>query len=84
MSRYGYSSLFSSFLFSFSYNSFQYFVVRILHIGIDIIGPLPETSGKKYIVSLIDYFSKWPKAEFKQIIMQIVLQDLFSRQHVGE
>ena len=40
------------------------FAVNILQIGIYIIGPLPETkSGKKYIVTLIDYFSKWPEAE---------------------
>ena len=27
-------------------------------------GPLPETkSRKKYIITLTDYFSKWPEAE---------------------
>ena len=32
-------------------------------MGIDLIGPLPTTSrGNKYIVTLIDYFSKWPEA----------------------
>ncbi|KAL5509507.1 hypothetical protein EMCRGX_G004896 [Ephydatia muelleri] len=31
-------------------------------IGIDLIGPLPETCRKnKYIVTVTDYFSKWPE-----------------------
>ena len=29
-------------------------------LGMDLIGPLPETDkGKKYIITLTDYFSKW-------------------------
>ena len=33
-------------------------------IGIDLIGPLPETpSGNKYIMTVTDYFSKWPEAK---------------------
>lgn len=32
-------------------------------IGIDLVGPLPETvRGNKYIVTVTDYFSKWPEA----------------------
>ena len=32
-------------------------------VGMNLIGPLPETSrGNKYIVTLTDYFSKWPEA----------------------
>ena len=51
-------------VFQFSTTLSYVFAVNILQIGIDIIGPLPETkSGKKYIVTLIDYFSKWPEAE---------------------
>lgn len=31
---------------------------------IDLVGPLPTTArGNKYIVTLVDYFSKWPEAE---------------------
>ena len=33
------------------------------HIGIDLVGPLPETiRGNKYIITATDYFSKWPEA----------------------
>lgn len=34
-----------------------------MQVGIDLIGPLPTTSnGNKYMVTLVDYFSKWPEA----------------------
>ena len=33
-------------------------------IGIDLVGPLPKAMrGNKYVVTLVDYFSKWPEAE---------------------
>ncbi|KAL5503515.1 hypothetical protein EMCRGX_G010476 [Ephydatia muelleri] len=33
-------------------------------VGIDLVGPLPKTAaGNRYIVTLMDYFSKWPEAE---------------------
>ncbi len=32
-------------------------------IGVDLIGPLPETSrGNKYIMTVSCFFSKWPEA----------------------
>ena len=37
------------------------YTVLFMQVGIN---PLPETSrGNKYIVTLVDYFSKWPEAE---------------------
>ena len=36
----------------------------LLQVGIDLVGPLPKTArGNRYIVTLVDYFSKWPEAE---------------------
>lgn len=33
-------------------------------VGLDIIGPLPETKkGNKFIIVLVDYFTKWVEAE---------------------
>ena len=33
-------------------------------IGADLVGPLPETPlGNKYIMTVTDYFSKWPEAK---------------------
>ena len=35
-----------------------------IQVGVDIVGPLPVTArGNRYIVTLVDYFSKWPEAE---------------------
>ncbi|XP_064383396.1 uncharacterized protein LOC135332020 [Halichondria panicea] len=34
-----------------------------MQVGIDLIGPLPITpNGSKYVVTLVDYFSKWAEA----------------------
>ena len=37
---------------------------NIFHqVGMDLIGPLPETPrGNKYVITLTDYFSKWAEA----------------------
>ena len=32
-------------------------------IGLDLIGPLKESNGKKYIISCVDYFSKYLEAK---------------------
>ena len=35
----------------------------LFHIGIDLIGPLPETSaGHKYVLTISDYCTKWVAA----------------------
>ena len=35
-----------------------------IYVGIDLIGSLPKTErGNCYIITLVDYFSKWPEAE---------------------
>ena len=35
-----------------------------IYVGIDLIGSLPETErGNCCIITLVDYFSKWPEAE---------------------
>ena len=40
-------------------------VTKVWHkVGIDLVGPLSETKqGNKYIITLSDYFSKWPEAQ---------------------
>ena len=36
-------------------------------VGIDFVGPLPKTvRGNKYVVTLVDYFSKWPEAALEE------------------
>jgi len=35
-----------------------------IHLGLDIIGPLPETrSRNQYIIVIVDYFTKWVEAQ---------------------
>ena len=42
---------------------FNYGWLLILQIGIDLVGPLPKTKrGNRFIITLVDYFSKWPEA----------------------
>ena len=41
-----------------------FYLSTYMQVGIDLIGPLTETPrGNKYIVTLVDYFCKWPEAE---------------------
>ena len=36
-------------------------ISRPFQIGIDLVRPLPENArGNRYIITLVDYFSKWP------------------------
>jgi hypothetical protein len=55
------------------------------HIGIDIMGPLPQTiRGKRYIVLAVDLFSKWIEAKpikdaDAQTISEFVYEDIICR-----
>ena len=41
----------------------QAFCQAFCQLGMDLIGPLPETPrGNRFIVTLTDYFSKWAEA----------------------
>ena len=54
-------------------------VTKVWHrVCIDLVGPLPETKrGNKYIITLSDYFSKWPLAcETSYILARIMLSGL--------
>ena len=35
---------------------------RFEHVHMDLIGPLPESDGYRYCVTMIDRFSRWPVA----------------------
>lgn len=35
---------------------------RFLHVHIDIVGPLPPSNGKRYLLTMIDRCTRWPEA----------------------
>ena len=35
---------------------------RFASINLDLVGPLPESEGHKYIMTVIDRFSRWSEA----------------------
>lgn len=35
---------------------------RFSHINLDIVGPLPPSQGYRYLLTMIDRFSRWPEA----------------------
>ena len=54
-------------------------------IAIDVAGPFPETDlGNKYILVVMDYFSKWPEAfalpnQEATTISRTLVNEVFSR-----
>ena len=35
---------------------------RFDHVQIDLVGPLPESQGHKYLLTVVDRFTRWPEA----------------------
>ena len=35
---------------------------RFSHVHVDIVGPLPDSSGYKYLLTVVDRFTRWPEA----------------------
>lgn len=35
---------------------------RFKHIHMDLVGPLPSSNGNRYILTIVDRFSRWPEA----------------------
>lgn len=42
--------------------SFQLPKSRFQHVHIDIVGPLPPSKGHRYLLTMIDRFTRWPEA----------------------
>ena len=35
---------------------------KFAHVHVDIVGPLPPSKGFRYILTIVDHFSRWPEA----------------------
>lgn len=44
------------------YSTFELPSQRFEHVNIDIVGPWPESRGCRYVLTMIDRFSRWPEA----------------------
>jgi len=59
-------------------------------VAVDIVGPLPRSSkGNRYVLSAIDYFTRWPEAyplpdQEAETVVDALLEGMFSRFGVPE
>lgn len=44
------------------FRDFELPKARFRHIHIDLVGPLPPSNGHRYLLTIIDRFSRWPEA----------------------
>lgn len=56
---------------------------RFNHVHIDIVGPLPESNGNRYILTVIDRFSRWPEAFTLKDIQASTVAETFVHQYVS-
>ena len=50
---------------------------RFKHIHLDIVGPLPDSDGYRYCLTIIDRFSRWPEAVSLKNIEAIIVYRTF-------
>lgn len=56
---------------------------RFQHIHLDIVGPLPPSHGYKYLLTIIDRFTRWPEVYPLKDIMASTIVDTFVRNYVS-
>ena len=59
-------------------------------VAVDVVGPLPRSNrGNRYVLTAIDYFSKWPEAyaipdQEAETVADALLEGMLSRFGVPE
>lgn len=56
---------------------------RFDHIHIDIVGPLPSSEDKSYLLTVVDRFTRWPEAYPLSDISAITVAKTFVEQYVS-
>lgn len=47
---------------SAAFKEFELPKSRFRHVHIDLVGPLPPSSGNRYLLTMVDRYSRWPEA----------------------
>ena len=56
---------------------------RFEHVHIDLVGPLPESQGHKYLLTMIDRFTRWPEVVPINDIETITVAKAFNQNWVA-
>ena len=66
-----------------SFQRFEPVSSKFAHVHVDIVGPLPPSKGSRFMLTIVDRFSRWPEAISLQDITAQYVVDAFVLHFVG-